>query len=93
MSSNGTGDRIAQWEAALANGTFEEVFAALEEVVARLETGQLALQESVACFELGMRLAERCERHLDEAELRISRLERIADNLEEEGPEYEPLWS
>lgn len=93
MSSNGSQDRMAAWEAALAGGTFEEVFAALEEVVARLDAGQLALQDSVSCFEVGMRLAERCERYLDEAELRVSQLERIADKLEEEGPEYETLWS
>lgn len=93
MSSNGSDHQLVRWEAALAAGTFEEVYAALEAVVAHLDEGQLALQESVASFELGMRLAERCEQFLDEAELRVSRLERIADKLEEEGPGYETLWS
>jgi len=66
---------FAEWEWALTEGTFEEVFATLEAVVAHLEEGRLPLAESIACFELGMRLAERCERFLGEAELRVSRLE------------------
>ena len=69
---------FAEWEWALTEGTFEEVFATLEAVVAHLEDGRLPLAESVACYELGMRLAERCERFLAEAELRVSRLEEVA---------------
>ena len=74
--------RLAIWERALTEGSFEEVFAALEQIVATLEEGQLPLAESVACYELGLRLAERCDRFLDEAELRVSRLETLADRLE-----------
>ena len=66
---------FAEWEWALTEGTFEEVFATLEAVVRHLEDGRLPLAESVACYELGMRLAERCERFLADAELRVSRLE------------------
>ena len=69
---------FAEWEWALTEGTFEEVFATLEAVVAHLEDGQLPLAESVACYELGMRLAERCEQFLGEAELRVSQLEEAA---------------
>lgn len=72
---------FAEWEWALSEGTFEEVFATLEAVVSHLEDGRLPLAESVACFELGMRLAERCERMLGEAELRVSRLEAVIDRL------------
>ncbi len=66
---------FAEWEWALTAGSFEEVFATLEAVVGHLEDGQLPLAESIACYELGMRLAERCEQFLSEAELRVSRLE------------------
>jgi len=72
----------ADWERSLVDGTFEEVYAALEAVVARLEDGQLPLAESVACYEMGVRLAERCDRFLDEAELRVNRLEGIAAQLD-----------
>jgi exodeoxyribonuclease VII small subunit len=66
---------LARWRAALADDGFEEIFRALEEVVARLERGQLRLEETLACYELGIHLAERCGRILDQAELRVSRLD------------------
>ena len=80
----------ADWERALSTGSFEEVFAALEAVVAQLEEGQVPLAESVARYELGVRLAERCDRFLDEAELRVSRLEGIAAKLDEATVAHDP---
>ena len=77
-------DRNGTWERSLLDGSFEEVFAALEEVVARLEDGRLPLAESLACYELGIKLAARCDRFLDEAELRVSRLEDLANRMEDE---------
>ncbi len=68
-------DPTSTWETTLAEGRFEHVYDALEEVVARLEAGQLTLDESVAWFELGVRLAARCDLLLDEAELRVTTLE------------------
>ncbi len=72
-----------QWAAAAHEGPFEETLAALREVVGQLEAGQLRLDDSVRCFELGTLLARRCEQLLDEAELRISRLDADAGNLSE----------
>ncbi len=40
--------------------TFEESLKALEETVARLEQGQLPLNEALACFENGVKSAARC---------------------------------
>ncbi len=77
---------FAEWEWALTEGSFEEVFATLEAVVDRLEAGRLPLAESVASFELGMRLADRCEGILGEAELRISRLEETIDHFSPADP-------
>ena len=57
-----------------AEMTFEEAFSALEAAVARLEAGSLSLEESVALYEEGLRLAKLCGQRLDAAELRISRL-------------------
>ncbi len=54
--------------------TFEEAFAALQEMVARLEQGGLTLDESLASFERGIALYHLCERMLDQAELRVTRL-------------------
>lgn len=75
--TNGPGNRPSydQWASILDEGSFEEVYDALETVVARLEDAHLPLADALACYELGMRLAARCDRYLHEAELRISRLD------------------
>jgi len=70
---------FAEWEWALHQGSFEEVHATLEAVVAHLERGSLPLDETVACYELGVLLADRCERFLAEAELRISEIEAFVE--------------
>lgn len=54
---------------------FEEVYRRLEETVERLESGGLGLEESIALYERGMRLAHRCKVLLDAAELRVSELQ------------------
>jgi len=75
--------------------SFEELYRRLEEVVARLEAGGLGLEEALALYEEGMRLARRCQEMLDAAELRITRLrdelglytdEGVALPEEDEGP-------
>lgn len=54
--------------------SFEVAFAELEQIVIKLESGELSLDESVALFERGRLLSERCQTVLDEAELRVSKL-------------------
>ena len=54
--------------------TFEAVYIQLEETVRQLEEGGLPLDEAIALFEEGMRLAQRCRELLDGAELRVSTL-------------------
>jgi exodeoxyribonuclease VII small subunit len=54
--------------------SFEEAFKELEDTVHRLEGGGLTLDESIALFERGMRLAKHCGQKLDEAELKVSHL-------------------
>jgi exodeoxyribonuclease VII small subunit len=54
--------------------SFEQVYSRLEETVRRLEEGGLPLDESIALFEQGMRLAGRCKELLDGAELRVTTL-------------------
>ena len=56
--------------------TFEEQMSALEAVVARLEHGELPLEESVRLFEEGMRLTAACRGELDAAEGRLQVLAR-----------------
>ena len=72
---------LGDWNRIADTGSFEEVLAALDLAVASLEAGRLSLGDSLACYEAGMRLAARCETFLNEAELRVRR-------IEETTPEY-----
>ena len=63
--------------------TFEESMARLEEIVSRLERGEVPLEESLALFEEGTRLAKACGLQLDRAEQAVVRLTK--------GPDGEPI--
>ena len=54
--------------------SFEQAYEELEQTVHRLEAGDLALEEAIATYERGMRLARRCGAALDAAELQIQQL-------------------
>jgi exodeoxyribonuclease VII small subunit len=54
--------------------TFEQAFQALQETVTQLETGELALEDTLALYEHGQALARRCQDLLDQAELRVTEL-------------------
>lgn len=56
--------------------SFEEALRRLEEIVQRLEGGDLSLEESLRVFEEGVRLARVCSQQLDLAERRIDILMR-----------------
>lgn len=58
---------------------FEECLQALEDVVERIESGELNLEESLATFEEGVGLIRACNRKLGEVERRIEVLTRDAD--------------
>ena len=51
--------------------SFEEALTKLTELVEKLESGELPLEESVAAFEQGVELSRRCEALLDQAEQRL----------------------
>lgn len=54
---------------------FEVLYTRLEETVAKLEGGNLSLEESLTLYEDGMKLAVQCQGLLQDAELRITRLQ------------------
>jgi len=56
--------------------TFEEDLARLEDLVARLEDGELDLEESLEAFEEGMKLAGELTKALDKAQERVRKLVR-----------------
>jgi exodeoxyribonuclease VII small subunit len=51
--------------------SFETSLQALEEIVHKLEQGDLPLEESLGMFEQGIRLVRECQERLNEAERRI----------------------
>jgi exodeoxyribonuclease VII small subunit len=53
---------------------FEQAFAQLEEIVGKLEAGDLPLDDALALFEQGQRLAAYCSAKLDQAELQVQKL-------------------
>lgn len=54
--------------------SFEQAFAQLEEIVRKLESGSLSLDESLELYERGQALATYCNTQLDKAELKIQQL-------------------
>lgn len=59
--------------------SFEEALRALEEVVRRLESGDVPLDDSIALYEKGEKLRAACQARLDAAQARIERIVAGAD--------------
>jgi len=74
-------------EEAAEGQTFESMMDRLQTLVAKLEEGNLPLEDSIRCFEEGMTLVKRCGAVLNRAEERIQKLMRDATGL----PVTEPL--
>jgi len=58
---------------------FENSLARLEEVVRRLESPQLSLDEAMKLFEEGVELSRECQKQLEEAEGKVEILLKKAD--------------
>ena len=54
--------------------TFEEAMVQLEDIVHKLENGQIPLEEAVKTYEKGMELKKICEEKLKNAEMKIQKL-------------------
>ena len=54
--------------------TFEEAMAELDELVSRMEDGELSLDDSLKAFERGVMLTRQCQQALSQAELRVQAL-------------------
>ncbi|HEX7229808.1 MAG TPA: exodeoxyribonuclease VII small subunit [Candidatus Binatia bacterium] len=58
------------------NQTFETALEQLEQIVERLESGELSLEDSLAAFEAGVGLVKHCNQKLNEVEKKIELLVR-----------------
>ena len=56
------------------NKTFEELFEELENIVEKMDLGEVDLEESLKLFETGMSLVNDGKKQLEEAELKIKHL-------------------
>lgn len=75
QSKDSAGGDLAQFEASLQE---------LEQIVGKLERGELKLEESLQLFERGVALARSCRTSLDTAELKVKQL--LADPAKTEDP-------
>jgi exodeoxyribonuclease VII small subunit len=74
---------------------FEDALTRLEEIVEKLEEGDLPLEESLSAFEEGIKLSRVCAKLLNEAERKVEILTKgedgqlITEPFEEELPDDE----
>ena len=54
--------------------TFEDALRALEDVVRKLESGEVPLDDSITLYERGEALRKHCQARLDAASARIERI-------------------
>ena len=65
----------------MAKEKFEEALERLEDIVRKMEAGDMTLEESLKAFEEGIKLARLCSRRLDEAERRVEILLKQEEEL------------
>jgi exodeoxyribonuclease VII small subunit len=70
---------------------FEAALAELEQLVERMETGEMSLEESLQAFERGVALTRDCQKALKEAELRVQALTETDAGLALEDVDAEAL--
>lgn len=63
-----------QDSAQIGEMSFEDALRALEDVVRRLESGDVPLDESIALYERGEALRRHCQARLDAAQARIEKI-------------------
>lgn len=71
-----------------ATPPFEAQLEELDGIVTALEDGRLPLEEALALYERGMRLAKVCQDRLDTAELRVRRLRASVATEDEDGERF-----
>ena len=68
---------------------FEEAMQRLQEIVGKLESGEVSLEESMKLFEEGAKLSSQCYQLLDKVEQQVTQLAKIP--LEEDVQDEEDI--
>ena len=71
----------------IAAMSFEDALAELEQIVRRLEAGQVKLDDAILCYERGAQLKRHCEQKLQEAQQRVDRIAIAPDGAVSAVPE------
>jgi exodeoxyribonuclease VII small subunit len=61
--------------------SFEEAFSSLEDIVKKMESGELSLDESLGAFEEAIKLVKFCNSELESAEQKVSILTEGTDGV------------
>jgi len=59
--------------------TFEQAIGVLQEIVEKVETGQIGLEEAIGQYETGCKLVQHCKKILEGAERKIEILSKGLD--------------
>ena len=62
---------------------FEESLKELEEIVAKMEQGNLTIDESIAAFTKGIELCKNCSKELEAAKGKITILQKEMESIKE----------
>lgn len=62
---------------------FEESLKELEEIVAKMEQGNLTIDESIAAFTKGIELCKNCSKALEDAKGKITILQKEMESIKE----------
>ena len=73
-------------ETPVAEMSFEDALRGLEDIVTRLERGDVPLEDSIALYERGAALKKHCEARLNAAQMRVEAI-RLAENGTPKGTE------
>lgn len=72
---NGAQDTLSASQPVAPETKFETALAELEQIVQRMEGGQLSLEESISAYHRGSELLKHCQGQLQAAESKIRMLE------------------
>jgi exodeoxyribonuclease VII small subunit len=72
-------DAMSETDPEIAALSFEDALRALEDIVRRLESGEVPLDATMDLYERGEKLRKHCQARLDAAQLRIEKIVAGAD--------------
>ncbi len=74
----------------IADIPFEQALTEFEQVVEKLESGSLSLEETMTLYQRGRDLAGHCQQLLDKAELKVKELVSSIENGAHNAVDFDP---